>query len=211
MFRIETHDLGKRFAKEWIFRSVSLQLQAGQKVALTGGNGSGKTTLLKTLSGMIPRSEGMLCYTDAQGRPIPEGDWWRHLCWSGPYTELIEEMTLLEFLSFYTRFKPLQLPHRELVAEMGLERAAHKLLRDYSSGMKQKVKLGLCFWGEEPLLLLDEPTSNLDHRNTDWYLQQVEKPMPGRLLLLASNQPLEYACCGQVLQLEGGQIREITR
>jgi ABC-type multidrug transport system ATPase subunit len=172
---------------------------AGQSYAVTGHNGSGKSTLLKILAGNLPASEGRLRFERA-GRDLPDDDFFRHLAYVAPYLELIEELTLAEAIAFQQRFKPLRVSARELVDRLGFGKVAARPLKQFSSGMKQKVKLGLALYADCPVLMLDEPTANFDQANTDWYLAEVRQA-PHELVIICSNQPHEYAHCGQVLDI----------
>ncbi|MGV3560531.1 ABC transporter ATP-binding protein [Larkinella arboricola] len=198
---ITTERLGKRFRREWIFRNVDLTLQAGSSYTFVGPNGSGKSTLLQTLAGVLPASEGTICYTH-EGNSLEVDNWFRHLVVAAPYLELIEELTLLELLTFHQSFKPFknQLTPEQLCELMFLTHARHKEIKAFSSGMKQRVKLGLAFYSEASIVILDEPTSNLDKQGVAWYQERVRQ-LSGQLLLIGSNQPDEYDFCPNVIDI----------
>ncbi|SNR31699.1 MULTISPECIES: ABC transporter ATP-binding protein [Hymenobacter] len=192
--------LSKRFAREWIFRNLTHAFHAGTATAILGPNGSGKSTLLNTLSGQLLPSEGTLTYA-YQGKPVAVEEVPTYLAYAAPYLELIEELTLTELIQFHTRFKPLRpgLTPAALIELMYLEKSRHKLVRDFSSGMKQRLKLALALYAEAPLLLLDEPTTNLDRTGVDWYLEHVRATLAGRTVLVSSNVPEEYDFCQEQL------------
>ncbi|GAA4006755.1 ABC transporter ATP-binding protein [Hymenobacter fastidiosus] len=200
--RIEVSGLGKRYQREWIFRGLTHVFEPGTATAILGPNGSGKSTLLNTLSGQLLSSEGTLTYSLA-GRAVPVEDVPPLLAYCAPYLELIEELTLTELLQFHTRFKPLRpgLSAHNLIELMYLEKSRHKLIRDFSSGMKQRLKLALALYAATPLLLLDEPTTNLDRTGVDWYREHVHATAPGRLVLVSSNVPEEYDFCARQLSV----------
>jgi ABC-type multidrug transport system ATPase subunit len=84
-----------------------------------------------------------------------------------------------------------------------LEKAKNKQLKYFSSGMKQRVRLALAVLCDSPLLLLDEPTSNLDKKAIDWYQQLVTDHSKNRLIIVASNQQeYEYPFCNKTLMVE---------
>lgn len=190
---ITAQQLGKKYRREWIFRGVDLTLSAGNSYTFVGPNGSGKSTLLQVLAGMQPTSAGTLTYTHA-GQPLADEHWYRHMVLAAPYLELIEELTLTELLTFHSRFKPFRdnanVP--ELIDRMQLSHARNKEIKFYSSGMKQRVKLGLAFFSDAQLVMLDEPTANLDWQGAAWYKEHVLQLPPDVLLLIGSNQPGEY-------------------
>jgi ABC-type multidrug transport system ATPase subunit len=203
MLKIHLNEASKRFQYEWIFRNLSLQLTQGDSLAITGGNGSGKSTLLKCLSGAIPITSGKITF-DQAGQEIPESEWYRHLVVSAPYLELPEEFCLLELIHFHFQFKkPLKniLP-QELIEILYLTQHIAKPVSQFSSGMKQRLKLGLAFFSDVPLILLDEPTSNLDKKGIAWYTELVKTHQNDRTLVVCSNEPREYEFCQHKLALE---------
>ena len=201
--RIEVQDLGKKFNRDWIFRRFTYTFQVNQNYALLGPNGSGKSTLLQVLAGAIPASHGAIRYQNDQA-PIDENNFFRSLAIAAPYLELIEEFSLLESIAFHQRFKAFKnnLTPTELAEQIGLADAGHKLVRNFSSGMKQRLKLGLAFWSDVPILMLDEPTANLDVRGIDWYLSQIEAHTVNRMVIICSNQPYEYSFCRNLIDLQ---------
>lgn len=188
--------LSKRFHRDWVFRDLTHTFVPGTATAILGPNGSGKSTLLNTLSGQLLPTGGTVTYTHHR-RPVAVEDVPPLLAYCAPYLELIEELTLTELLQFHVRFKPLQpgLTPGGLIERMYLEGSRHKLVRDFSSGMKQRLKLGLALYAQAPLLLLDEPTTNLDRTGVAWYREHIRATAPGRLVLVSSNVPEEYDFC----------------
>ncbi len=84
---------------------------------------------------------------------------------------------------------------------LGLQASKNKLIRYFSSGMKQRLKLALAFCADTPILMLDEPTSNLDSQGVDWYLSLVEQFAKDRLTIICSNQEHEYSFCQHMLSI----------
>lgn len=194
--------IGKKYRREWIFRRVDLSLSAGNSYTFVGPNGSGKSTLLQLLAGNLPATEGNLTYS-RNGQVIGPDDWFRQVIIAAPYLELIEELTLLELLDFHQKFKPFKagLTLDAIIERLLLTGARDKEIRYFSSGMKQRVKLGLAFFSDAPVVILDEPTSNLDAQGTAWYHAEVQQLFPNQLLLIGSNQPTEYDFCPNVLDV----------
>jgi ABC-type multidrug transport system ATPase subunit len=200
--QIQATGLGKRFNRDWIFRNLTHTFQPGTATAILGPNGAGKSTLLNTLSGQLLPTDGTLAYT-LKGREVAVEDIPAQLAYCAPYLELIEELTLTELLHFHTRFKPLQLglTNKALIELLYLEKSRHKLVRDFSSGMKQRLKLGLALYSAAPLLLLDEPTTNLDRTGVAWYQEHIRATSAGRLVLVSSNVAEEYDFCQEQLDV----------
>lgn len=198
---INLSGLGKRYNYDWIFRRLDYQFLPDRSYAILGHNGSGKSTLLSILSGYLSASEGRIRY-QLQGRDLAVEDLFRHLSFTAPYQELIEEFTLTELIDYHARFKQLRLPSTgALIERLYLQKARHKYIKDFSSGMKQRLKLGLAIYTESPLLLLDEPTTNLDQEGIDWYLEQVSANRKDRLVVVSSNIAHEYQFCEEQIRI----------
>jgi ABC-type multidrug transport system ATPase subunit len=190
---ITVSGLGKRFNREWIFRNLDYTFQSGNIYAVTGPNGSGKSTLLQVLWGQLPQSKGELnyCYDN---REIPVDEIFKHLTVATPYLDLIEEFTLSEHLRFHFKLKPSrnQMEEEEILDRLRLMHARDKPIANFSSGMKQRVKLGLAFFTKADLIFLDEPTTNLDQEATAWYHEQLQSLPQNCTIFIASNQTTEY-------------------
>lgn len=200
--RIELSGLGKRFNREWIFRGMTETFHPGQVYAITGPNGAGKSTLLSVLWGQTPPSQGTLRY-QAEKRVIPEDEIFRHVAIAAPYMDLVEEFTLTEHLRFHFSMKPTRegLTIESMLAKMYLEHARDKQLHNFSSGMKQRVKLALAFFTQADILFLDEPGTNLDRQAFDWYLTQLNDVPAGCTIFIASNQEAEYPLNAQKIDI----------
>ncbi len=197
-----TENLGKRYHTEWIFRNLSYTFKSGSLYAITGPNGSGKSTLLKLISGQLPPSEGKVTYY-VNNRPVPAEHVYSYLCMAAPYLELMDELTLLEQLQFHFSLKQLIKGYtlKQVIEDMYLTEATHKHLGNFSSGMKQRVKLGLCFFTDCPVVLLDEPSSNLDSKAMNWYREKLLQQKNDRLFIIAGNNPQEYPPATPVIDI----------
>ena len=193
----------KRFNKEWIFSNLDFSFITGQHYALIGNNGSGKSTLLQIIAGYIGLTKGQVHWVDNNGQSIDSSNIFQHISIAAPYLELVEEFTALEQIAFHQQFKPLQtgLSPIELLEKIGLSNAANKQIRNFSSGMKQRLKLALAIFDQAPILLLDEPCSNLDQEGIQTYHQLMQAYAMHKLIIVASNDPQEYKFCNQQLSL----------
>ncbi len=200
--RINLTKLGKRFNRDWIFRHLDFQFNPGKHYAITGPNGSGKSTLLQIISGSVIFNEGNISYFE-NDTPIATEKIFQKISFAAPYIEAIEEMTLTEFFLFHHSMKG-WLPgmdSNEIIALSGLENAAHKQIRYYSSGMKQRVKLAQAIFSDVPAVLLDEPLTNLDEEGIRLYYNLIEKYCSSRLLIISSNDKNEYSFCDEVIDV----------
>lgn len=185
---IALNNLGKKFNREWIFRGLDIQIQSGRKLLIRGGNGSGKSTLLQVISGFITPNEGEVVFSTAQGK-IEQQDHKNYISFASPYLQLVEDFTLVEMIEHSRIFKPLikDLSTEEILVHIGLKMAKDKFIRQFSSGMKQRLKLGLAILADTPVLLLDEPVSNLDKEAIAWYREMIGQHTTDRTVIVCSN------------------------
>lgn len=199
---IKLSAIGRRFNRDWIFRNINLRFESGKSYAVLGPNGSGKSTLLSVISGALSPSEGTIQYQQ-DSKPILPDNFYQHISLSAPYLDLIEEFTLAEMLKFHTRFKPLQADFtlQKVTDLLNLPSITNKEIRNYSSGMKQRLKLALALLTDSEIVLLDEPTSNLDEQGVAWYQSVIEQFGGNRIIIVGSNQPHEYAFCDEKIHI----------
>jgi ABC-type multidrug transport system ATPase subunit len=193
---ISLSDAGKRFNRDWIFRHVNYTFEAGQSYAITGPNGSGKSTLLQALSGGMYINEGKIEYR-ISNRELKNEDVYQQVSFCAPYLEVVEEMTLKEFLDFHNEFKPFLsgITTELIISTINLEKAINKQIRYYSSGMKQRVKLAQCIFSDSAIVLLDEPCTNLDANGIELYHRLITDYCKDRLVVVSSNDEVEYKFC----------------
>jgi len=192
--KINLLNAGKRFNREWIFRNADLEFNSSNSYAVTGPNGSGKSTVLQCIGGMLQLSEGNIQFR-TNNNLLPNEEAYRQLSFCAPYLDVIEEMTLIEFLQFHNQFKPFikNFSISHIIEEIGLKEATGKQIRYYSSGMKQRVKLAQAIFSDVSILLLDEPCSNLDLKGIELYHSLIEKYCKDRLVIVCSNDEVEYS------------------
>ncbi len=199
---IQLENISKRYGFEWIFRKINYQFVAGQKYAIVGPNGSGKSTLLKIISGGLVPTSGKLTSTIPHKRITDEIEMAKEISFAAPYISLIEDFTLEEFYDFHSSFKNMITESKEdffVISELSIHKK--KYIKNFSSGMKQRLKLALAFLTDSQLILLDEPTSNFDKKAVDWYLQLIENYSKERLIIIGSNQDYEFNFCEKRLNI----------
>lgn len=212
--KIQLSNIGKRYNYEWIFRKIDYEFTSHDNYVLLGANGSGKSTLLQVIAGNLIPSEGKMQYqvkstkyqeVRIESTIVEEENIYKHISYAAPYLDLFEEFTLAESIEFQSQFKPYfeGLTTKDIIAITQLEKAKDKQLKYFSSGMKQRVRLALAVLCDSSLLLLDEPTSNLDKKAIDWYQRLVNDYSKNRLIIVASNQQeYEYPFCNKMLMVE---------
>lgn len=199
---IQLCNAGKRFNRDWIFRNLNASFETGKSYAIVGPNGSGKSTLLQVIAANMQASEGKVEWKKNNAL-IDDDKVFQHVSICAPYLEVIEEMTAPEFLSFHAAFKPLlsSVSMKEIINIIGLEKAADKQIRYFSSGMKQRIKLAQAIFSDVPFLLLDEPCTNLDSTGFALYHQLIETYCKNKLIVVSSNDVNEYDFCEERLNI----------
>ncbi|RMG27996.1 MAG: ATP-binding cassette domain-containing protein [Bacteroidetes bacterium] len=191
-FRLSFSGLGKKYYQRWLFRDLAWEAASPCRLAITGSNGSGKSTLLRILGGQLNPTEGQLAFFKGAER-LSVLRLYPHLSWSAPFVELYQDLSLEEHIRLHFRFKTCLLPRPEdLIDQLRLRGHEHKKLRYYSSGMRQRAQVGLALFTRSDMLLLDEPTSNMDSHNARLMLELIHTYSQNRILIMASNMEREF-------------------
>lgn len=195
--RVTLLNVSKHFGREAVIRDLSHAFVPGSRTAILGPNGSGKSTLLQLIAGALTPTSGEVEH-EVDGKIIDQENVYRHVAIAAPYLNLYDDLTLRETIENHARFKPL----RGAIAAQEVARIAYldphwqKPVRNFSSGMKQRLKLALAILSDTPLLLLDEPASNLDAQAVAWFQELLKANVEGRTLVVASNrQEAETVMC----------------
>ena len=199
---IRLESVSKRFGRQWVIRQLSREFLGGTIHGIRGRNGSGKSTLLRMLAGQLSPSRGRVSFT-VNGQSVAPGDIYRQVSWTGPYFEIVEELTVLEMLTFHFTLKPLRggMTPASVLERTELTNFRDRPLLDCSSGMRQRILLATALYANTPILLLDEPTVTLDTAAATWFQGELERCTGGRLTVIASNDARDLTLCGNVTDL----------
>jgi ABC-type multidrug transport system ATPase subunit len=191
----------KKFRQEWVFKALNYTFESGKSYAIIGQNGAGKSTLLKTLAQYSLPNKGTV---EFEG--ITE-DVNKQISFAAPYSELIEEFTLPELLNFLIQidFLSTRWDFNTFTSFIDLQPSESKYIKNFSSGMRQKVKLGIALAADRPILCLDEPTSNLDETAKNWFYKALESQRH-KLILIASNEQAEINLCTDQLSIANYKV-----
>lgn len=198
-------ELGKRFGHRRLFNSLNFRLDAGETMAVTGANGSGKSTLLRILAGVLTPSAGR-AELHVNGEPLDAEQHPLHVGFVAPYLNVYDGFTPRENLRFLARTRGLA--HAELRVEETLDYVtlldrADDPVNTFSSGMKQRVKFAAAVLAEPPLLLLDEPSVNLDAAGLEMVGRVVtDQRRRQGLLVVATNIAQEAEGYDQEIRIE---------
>lgn len=186
---ITVKNLAKRYNRNVIFKGFSAQFEPEKTYAILGPNGSGKSTLLKVLASITDPDEGEIVY---QVPNIKKEHIFQTVGYVAPYIDVPEEYTFPELLTFHSKFKASRFALTEIVERCGLSKFVDVPIKEYSSGMKQRVKLSLVLFFKNLISIYDEPCSHLDKEGFDWYNEHVQNHVKHGLVLIGSNNPEEY-------------------
>lgn len=188
--RIDVENLEKHFNHRVVIRTVSFSLTDCDSLVITGANGSGKSTLIKMLCGLLSPSNGSIKFFDGNRTLTTQ-----HACWQmglvSPYLQLYKDLTAWENLAFLARARESRVDrHRvlSLLERVGLQGRQHDTLKTYSSGMLQRIKYVAALYHQPAVLLLDEPTANLDEAGRQLVYRIIEEQKQERAVIIATNE-----------------------
>lgn len=209
---ITVTQLSKRFGAFTAVDDLSFSVEARQAVALWGPNGAGKTTVIKCLLGLL-RYQGRI---EVRGFDVAnQGKLVRGLLGYVPQElSFYDDMGALEMARYFARLKKAPSARAEaVIAEVGLAGHEGKRVGTLSGGMKQRLALGLALLADPPLLVLDEPTSNLDAGAREQFLRLLASvKQEGRTVIFTSHRLEEVeALADEVLVLDGGRLQSRCR
>ncbi len=203
MFTLDVSGIGKHYGDSLLFKDVSFRLNLGDVFAIVGWNGSGKSTMLRIIAGLVRPSTGrveMLC----NGKPIPKESRRQFVGMVAPALSLYDELTGLENMEFFCRVRGVACDRNnclEIIDGVGLAEHATKICGDYSSGMKQRLKLAQALLHKPPLLLLDEPGCNLDSKGIKVVEGIIAKQRQLGVTVIASNEKREADYADKAINL----------
>lgn len=186
---LKAQSIEKYFGEKLIFKGINFSIHRGQSLAITGPNGSGKTTLIRILCGLIRPSGGRVIY-EIGGEVVNGHHIYRYIGLVGPYLELYEELTAFENLSFFAKMRNLKESHviiMDLIERIGLSGREKDPVKNYSSGMRQRLKYAFALLHQPQVLILDEPTSNLDAEGSSMVYDIMKEQKKKKILILATN------------------------
>jgi len=195
----------KKYNGKVIFKNVTLELTSGSSLVVTGKNGSGKSTLLKVICNLVRLDKGKIELT-YNGSILPTGEQYRRTGLLAPYLNLYDELTAYENLRFFGKLNGNGKERDEhinfLLEKVGLYKRRNDLMRNFSSGMKQRLKLAFAVQKDPGLLLLDEPRTNLDVEGIDVVYKIAEEQKQKGILIIATNEKEDASLCSQTLNIE---------
>ena len=190
MWKIKAQGLTQHFNQRKVFENVSFEIGSGESMAIVGPNGSGKTTLIRIISQLLRPRAGEVIFMENKSTKKSH-ELYSALGLVGPYLQLYNHLTAQENYSFFCKIRGIQFDIRsfkKLMEKLGLAGRETDELRDYSSGMLQRMKYVCALLHQPEILLLDEPTSNMDKEGSQIVYGIMEEQKKDKILILATNK-----------------------
>lgn len=203
MLKLDVLNLAKRFAARKVFENINFSLTPGESIAIVGPNGSGKSTLLRLIIGLNIPTKGKVVFSD-DGKPLEFDAYRRRLALVSPYLSLYGSLTGKENLRFFAKVNGDSISDQEiesLLAQVGLQGRGDDFVSAYSSGMLQRLKYAVALAKNPEILMLDEPSSNLDESGKKAVSDIIESRRKNTILIIATNEKEEYALAERLCQL----------
>ncbi len=203
-YSIQAKSLNKTFGRRLIFKDLNFHLKNNGTFGITGANGSGKSTLVKILAGIISSSGGKVIHRNSEKEIIPE-HLHNYIGFVSPYLVLYDEFTAWENLNFIAKIRGIELNKNkidDLLNQFLLYDRRNDMLKTYSSGMKQRMKFIFALMHSPSLIILDEPTSNLDIAGKNAVYKIIEEESKDSIVIIASNDEEDLAYCSERIKLE---------
>jgi heme exporter protein A len=197
----QAENLSKKFNRKTIFKDITFALSGGDSLAITGKNGSGKSTLIKILSRVLTFTSGSINLTINSKESEPDS-YSNYIGLVSPYLNLYDEFTGYENLKFIADIRGNSHENIESVLNRaGLYERRNDIVRIYSSGMKQRLKIAFAIMHNPVILFLDEPTGNLDADGIKIIDEIVNEYKKDRILIVATNDEYEKSYCSREIEL----------
>ncbi|MGA8263838.1 MAG: ABC transporter ATP-binding protein [Ignavibacteriaceae bacterium] len=203
-YSIQCESISKNFGRRVIFKNLSFQFNANGIYGISGPNGSGKSTLIKIIAGINSPSTGKINHKDNQKEIIPE-KLHNYLGFVSPYLVLYEEFSAWENLEQFAKIRDIEFNKGKielLLNDFLLFDRKDDLVKTYSSGMKQRMKFIFALMHSPKLILLDEPTSNLDDEGKNTVYKIIKREAEGNIVIVASNEKSDLALCSETIMIE---------
>ncbi len=203
-YTVELENITKTFGRRLIFKNISIKLNAPSVIGISGRNGAGKSTFVKILAGLISPSKGKVKHY-LSDKLIETEKVFKHLGFVSPYLVLYDEFTATENLFYYCKIRNIDYDKsfaKELLEKVNLYDRRNDLVKTYSSGMKQRLKYAFALIHKPSLIILDEPTSNLDNSGKQVVYEFIETYGKEKLVIVASNEQSDLDYCNEIIELE---------
>jgi len=202
--QLRIRELKKTFNNRLVFNKLSFELNSGDRFVITGKNGSGKSTLIKILAGVLTETSGKLEYF-VNDKKVDRENYYQVVGLVSPYLVLYDEFTAFENLSLFSKIRGMKISDEvinEILKRVGLFERRNDLVRTYSSGMKQRMKYASAILHDPLVLLLDEPTSNLDQDGKNFVDELIFNFRKDGIVIVATNETQDFKYGDKIINLD---------
>lgn len=205
-FDLTCEGLTKSFSGKDVFKNLSFKISSEQSLSVTGKNGSGKSTLIKIISNLIRESSGKISILK-NNIDLPREGWFNNIGLVSAYLNLYDELTGFENLNFFFKLKSSDSKTCSdkiisCLRDVNLYENRNKLVKHYSSGMKQRLKIAFAIMNEPQILLMDEPKTNLDKFGIDVLHKIASEQKQKGILIIATNDDDDRDLCDATINME---------
>ena len=195
--KVELKDISKRYTSSWILKKVNYSFESGGVYGVRGPNGSGKSTLMQIISTQLSPTLGKIDYYNKEGIKLSDAELFRAISFSAPYIGPLENLNLDESIVFHMTFRNLkrEVDMSGFVELLDFPFETDQLVKNYSSGMKQRLSLAFSILSENSLILLDEPGSYLDVQGKKWFQNLLSEYKGDSTVIISSNDAADLAQC----------------
>ncbi|MDI6802715.1 MAG: ABC transporter ATP-binding protein [Bacteroidota bacterium] len=201
--KLEIQNIKKIFNGRKVFSDINFKLENKSALAITGRNGSGKSTLVKILAGVLSPTNGQVDFY-LNGKSIDVQNRFQYFGFVAPYLQMYDEFTAMENLELFARIRSIEVDKDYidlLLKRVNLYERKDSYVREYSSGMKQRLKYAFALLHKPPLLILDEPRSNLDAEGIAVVYQIIQEQKQSGCVIVATNDSEDIQFCNQEIDL----------
>jgi heme exporter protein A len=203
-YTLSAESINKTFGRRLIFRDINFNLKAALIFGISGPNGSGKSTLVKIIANLLSPSSGKLVH-NLNGKEIKPERLHNHIGLVSPYLVLYDEFTAYENLHYFSQIRGISFNKEridDLLNKFLLLNRRDDLVKTYSSGMKQRLKFIFALMHSPKLIILDEPTSNLDDEGKEVVYELIKEEGGKNIIIIASNERTDLNLCEQAISLK---------
>lgn len=207
-YSLFSESVNKTFGRRLIFRDISFNLNSSTIFGISGPNGSGKSTLVKIIANIISPSSGKLVH-NFNGDEIKPEKLHNHIGLVSPYLVLYDEFTAYENLNYFSEIRGIFFNKgkaEDLLNKFLLFNRKDDLVKTYSSGMKQRLKFIFALMHSPQLIILDEPTSNLDDEGKEVVFELVKEEGNRNIVVIASNEKSDLNLCTNLIDLNNYKV-----
>jgi len=200
---LRAEGLTKRYGFRTIFKNIDFQLKSPASLVICGPNGSGKSTFLRLITGMEAPASGKIEFSAATGK-IPADKTSDYIGYISPDMNFYHELTGIENLHFFMHVSGRSLPRKSYenaLERVGLAGRGDDFMKEYSTGMRVRLKYALMLLINPPLLVLDEPTANLDIKGKEIIYNLMEEQKKEGILIFATNESDEIRRADKKIEL----------